>query len=329
MSKRKLFWTACLAACSLAPLPAADYLFFLEAQGIAGYSFPAAEIIYYSQHKMDSMQKPSLGFDYIQRFSSASRDVAILALQPRLALDAGDGARAEFQLYNAFLKFKARPFDLWIGHNRPHFGLASRFDQHAHLLQPLVMNGFGFDRDWGIGLERDTAGGDIGISLTTGSGMALRLRGSWLLAGRVARGVLARDNFNAGLSFGIGEILDVMGSHLLAAAPIPVRMAELDLTWLRDNWEHRVEIALADRESGPVAAVLWRVGLGLLSENRLKLEVQPALLREHGKNNLQISGGMTFLADGDWTLRAMYLYGGHDRASRLVFQVYFYKGLSF
>ena len=38
---------------------------------------------------------------------------------------------------------------------------------------------------------------------------------------------------------------------------------------------------------------------------------------------------MTFLADADWTLRAMYLYDGHNRDSRLVFQVYFYKGLVF
>jgi hypothetical protein len=328
MSERRLLCAALLAACSLAPLAAADSLFFVEAQAIAGYSFSGREWIFHSHHELEAMQKPSLGFDYLQRFSGASRDVALLALQARLALDAGEETRAELQVYNAFLKFKTRLFDLWIGHNRPHFGLAARLDQHALLLQSLAMSGFGFDRDWGVGLERDARGGDVGLSLTSGSGMSLRLRGNWLLSARLSRGVLERDNLNVGLSLAAGEVLDVMGSRLLSSEPIPVRMAGLDLTWLRDNWENRVEIALADRHAGPTAALLWRAGLGLLDEGRLKLEAQPALLREHGRFALEFSGGATYRIDADWTLRAMYRTGGHgDRGSRLVFQVYFYKGL--
>jgi hypothetical protein len=339
MCKRRLFLALWLVACSLAPLAAADFLLFFEAQGIGGYSFRLGEGIFHSQNELETMQKSSLGFDYVQRFSIAKRDVAVLSVQARLALDIlSEQSRLTYgvakktapvlQIYNAFLKFKFRPFDAWIGHNRPHFGLASQFDQHAHLLQPLVMSGFSFDRDWGVGLERDTASGDFGISLTSGSGMSLRLRRNWLLAARLAEGILERDNFNIGLSFGFGKVLDVMGNYLLSDTLVPIRMAELDMTWLYDNWENRLEIALGDRILGPVAAVLWRVGLNLLRENRLKLEVQPALLVDKGRRNLNFSAGLTFLANADWTLRAMYLYDRRFRDSQLVFQIYFYKGLA-
>jgi len=340
MFKSRLLWAVCLAACFLLPLAAADHLFFIELQGIGGYSFRQKDIIWYSQNELETMQKSSLGFDYVQRFTIAKRDIAVLSVQARLALDIlseqsrlfyGVENKVEpvLQIYNAFLKFKTRPFDIWIGHNRPHFGLASKFDQHAHLLQPLVMNGFSFDRDWGIGLQRDAAGGDFGISLTAGSGMSLRMKRNWLVAARLAKGVLEKDNFNIGLSFGFGKILDVMGNYLLSDTLLPIRMAELDMTWVYNNWENRIELALGDRQLGPVLAVLWRLGLNLLSENRLKLEVQPALLMDEDRRNLNFSAGLTFLANADWTLRAMYLYDRRFRDSQLVFQIYFYKGIEF
>lgn len=340
MCKGRPLIGACLALCCLAPLAAADHLFFIELQGVGGYSFKLKDVVYHSQNELETMQKSSLGFDYVQRFSIAKKDIAILSVQARLALDilsaqsrltydVEDKVKPALQVYNAFLKFKTRSFDLWIGHNRPAFGLAYQFDQHAHLLQPLVMNGFSFDRDWGIGLEHDAAGGDFALSLTAGSGMALRLKRNWLVAGRLGKGVLEKDNFNIGLSFGFGKILDVMGNYLLSETLLPIRMAELDATWVNNNWENRVEIALGDRQLGPALAVLWRLGLNLLSENRLKLEVQPCLLRDEERSNLNFSAGLTFLANADWTLRAMYLYDRRFRDSQLVLQVYFYKGLNF
>lgn len=329
MSKKLIALAGWVVACGLGYLAAADHLFFIEAQGVAGYSFTSREIVYYSQYDLETMQKSTLGFDYVQRFSSATRDIAVLSLQTRLALDVRERVTPEFQLYNAFLKFKARPADFWIGHNRPQFGLASKFDQHAHLLQPLVMAGYGFDRDWGIGLEHDTAWGDFGMSLTSGSGMSPRFLGNWLLAGRLAKGILEKDNYNFGLSFGFGKTLDVMGNHLLSDTPLPLRLAELDLTWLKNNWENRFEFAIGQRLGGDVWAVLWRLGLGLLDENRLKLEVQPALLRENDNSFLQLSLGLTFLADADWTLRGMVIRDGRTNDSRFVFQFYFYKGLDF
>ncbi len=57
--------------------------------------------------------------------------------------------------------------------------------------------------------------------------------------------------------------------------------------------------------------------------------MQPCLLRDEERSNLNFSAGLTFLANADWTLRAMYLYDRRFRDSQLVLQVYFYKGLNF
>jgi hypothetical protein len=105
------------------------------------------------------MQKPGIGVDYVQRLSGETGDYATLALQLRLAYNQPyqelDQDQVQLQLYNAFFKYKAGFSDLWIGHNRMAFGLASYFDSHAQLLQPLIMQGYGFDRDWGVGATRD------------------------------------------------------------------------------------------------------------------------------------------------------------------------------
>src|SRR4051812_30451294 len=112
---------------------AADHLLYLEAQGIAGYSSAASKPIYYSMNKDAEMQKPSIGFDYVQKFTDGTRDVATLALQARLALVAEGGGKyhAQGQLYNGYLKVKTEAVDGWIGHNRPAFGLGSYFDSHG------------------------------------------------------------------------------------------------------------------------------------------------------------------------------------------------------
>ena len=307
----------------------ANYLFFFEAQGIVGYSAAAKKMIFYSMSQMDAMQKPGLGFDYVQRFSGAGGDIATLALQGRLAVNAEGGETVEPQLYNAFLRLKLGGSYVWAGHNRPKFGLASWFDSHGQLLQPLAMNGFGFDRDWGVGAERDFAWGNAGVSLTTGSGMPLHLKGNYFLSGRVAKGVLNRDNSMIGLSVAYGKVLDVMGYHLLSDEPALFEMLGVDAAWLRNNWEHRVEIMAGKRGDAAAWAVFWRTGVGLLEENRVKIEAQPALFRTAGKTNIQLSAGVSYLAAADWTLRAMVQRDRDMKDTRIVFQVYYYKGMRF
>ncbi len=329
MSKKVFLLALLTLGAAAAPLFASSYLFFFEAQGIAGYSSAAKKAVFYSMNLMETMQKPSLGFDYVQRFSGEAGDVAILAVQGRLAFNSEGDKTIEPQLYNAFLKFKTRAADIWIGHNRPKFGLSSYFDSHAQLLQPLAMNGFGFDRDWGVGVERDTAWGNAGLSLTTGSGMPLHFNGNFFLAARVSKGVLNRENYNIGFSAGYGKILDVMGYHLMSDEPMESALAGLDATWLWNNVENRIELIGGKKSGQDAYALFWRAGVNLLEEGRLKLEVQPVVFRTMGMTQVQFAVGATYLAHPDWTLRIMYMYDREIKDSRIIFQVYYYKGIRF
>ena len=303
-------------------------LFYLEAQGLIGYSSSLDKWIAYSLHQDDVMQKPGLGFDYVQRFSRETGDFAVLAVQARLAWDA-EGEKLEPQLYNAYLKFKFPGVDFWVGHNRPAFGLSSAFDIHSQILPTLVMYGYGYDRDWGAGLGRDFSRGSWGVSLTTGSGMPLRFGDNYLFSGRLSLGVLSRDNWSLGLSAAYGEALETMGYNFMSADPLPFRMAGVDISHVRNNLENRFE-AMAGRKFGLDAwAVFWRLGVNLLEEERLKWEIQPVFMREEGKNLLQLGTGLSFVATGDLTLRAMYTYDREANDSRVVFQIYYYKRIIF
>ena len=168
----------CLVFLCLTGLAAAsDQLLYFEAQGIAGYSTELGKPIYYSMNPDAEMQKPSLGFDYLKRFSGESGDWGTFALQFRAALtvngiDKADSVKWEPQVYNAYLKVKTPGPYVWVGHNRPAFGLGSYFDSHGLLLRTLPIQGFGYDRDWGGGLYKDFSWGDISASLTAGSFLA-------------------------------------------------------------------------------------------------------------------------------------------------------------
>ena len=311
-------------------LLASSYLFYLEAQAVAGWSSAAKKAVFFTMSREEVMQKPGLGFDYVQRFSGASGDFAVLAIQGRLSVNTDWGKTLEPQIYNAYLKMKMGFADFWIGHNKPKFGISSVLDNHAPLLQPLSMMGYGFDRDWGIGLERDFAGGSAGLSLTAGSGMALKIDGSYFLASRISSGVLGQDNFSAGFSAGIGRIHDVVGYERLSETPMKFLMAGVDLTWLHDSWEHNFEVMAGRRDERLAVAVFWRTGLGLLEESRLKLEAQPVfVVRDDGTSQLQFSAGATYLAHPDWTLRTMVAYDTGMKDMKILFQIYFYKGLRF
>ena len=308
---------------------APSYLFYLEAQGVAGWSSAAKKAVFFSMSRDEVMQKPGLGFDYVQRFSGDAGDIAVLAVQGRLAVNSEGNKTFEPQIYNAYLKFKTRGGDIWIGHNRPKFGLSSYFDSHAQLLQPLSMNGFGFDRDWGVGVERDTAWGNAGLSLTTGSGMPLYFKGDYFLAARVSKGILNRENYNIGLSAGYGKLLDVMGYRLMSEEPMETALAGLDAAWLWNNVENRIELIGGKKGGQGAYALFWRAGMNLLEEGRLKLEIQPVVFRTIGLTRLQLSAGVTYLAHPDWTLRIMYMRDKEMRDSRIIFQVYYYKGIRF
>jgi hypothetical protein len=332
MSKRRLLTIFLLLAALTGSSAAGTRLLFLEFQAVGGYSSEAKKLIAFSMNPMEAMQKPSLGFDLVQRFSGKGGDFAVLAIQGRVAWnqDASDmsemGVKTfEPQLYNATLRFKLGFADVWVGHNKPRFGLSYALDSHAALLQPLVMSGYGFDRDWGFGLDKDTSWGSAGFSLTTGSGMSLRFKRSSFFAARVERGVLSRDNASGGFSVAYGKVQDVMGIHLMSDALLDFRMASFDLSWVRNNWENRVEMMGGGLDEVGVFVVFWRTSFGFLDENRLKVEAQPVVKLAKNSTHADLSFGATYALTADWTLRGLAGYNTTAKDFRVVFQIYFYK----
>jgi hypothetical protein len=307
------------------PVFASSHLFYLEAQGVIGYSSAQDKMIFYSLAQEEAMQKPSLGFDYLQKFSTESRDVASVAIQGRLALDPEGKRSFEPQLYNGFLKLKVRLVDLWLGHNRPALGLSSYFDSHGLLLTTLAMQGFGFDRDWGMGIYRDLSWGNFSFSITSGTGMPLEFKGNHLVAGRMSYGVLVRDNHNWGFSLAYGDVLETMGYHLMNPEPVTLRLVGTDFTYLWNNFENRFEIFAGEKMKEPSYALFYRVGMNLLSEGRLKVEAQPVYWKVGTNENYQLSWGISFQATADLAIRAGYTYEHPQKEHRVGLQIYYYR----
>ncbi|HPW18669.1 MAG TPA: hypothetical protein PLP83_09865, partial [Candidatus Aminicenantes bacterium] len=204
---------------------------------------------------------------------------------------------------------------------------SSVLDSHALLLPAPAMLGFGFDRDWGAGADRDTAWGGAAASLTAGSGMPLRLEGNYLAAARVFKGVLARDNYSLGLSAAHGKVLEAMGYGPPPAGPVGWTAVSLDLSHAWRNLENRAEVLLGRRDGAAMALLFWRAGLSLLAENRLKLEAQPALWRRAGAWERALAAGLTYLFNADLAGRLMVYHDSERGGARFVVQLYWYKGL--
>jgi len=310
---------------------ASQRLLYLEAQAVAGYSFHDNEVVWYSMDQMDAMQKPSIGFDFLHRLSGESGDWGLLAIQARLAYDSTYKYNIEPQLYNAYLKLKPSFGDVWLGHNKPAFGLASNLDNHGTLLQPLSMYGFGYDRDWGAGYYRDLDWGNAALSATLGSGMPFIAKGNYLLSGRLAKGDLNRDNYTAGLSASYGRTLETMGYHLDWMFDEPRRMAMLgtDGTLYSNRWENRIELLVNITDHGEmlpsymdtVFTIFYRSTVNAMDENRLKLELQYIYQHQSNEDHHFLSTGFSYQIIPDLTTR-LYLI-----ESSIVAQLYWYHNL--
>ena len=149
---RRIAAGALLFAALAGGLRAQSTLFYLELQAVGAYSTASDALELFSLMPDDAMQKPSLGFDFIHRFSGKTRDIGTLAVQARLVYDQEGDHKLQPQLYNAYFRLKTKPVNIWIGHSRPALGLSSVLDGHALLLPAPAMLGYGFDRDWGIGV---------------------------------------------------------------------------------------------------------------------------------------------------------------------------------
>ncbi len=302
-----------------------NYLLYFEAQGIAGYSSQQDKPIYYSMNPDAEMQKPGVGFDYLHRFSGESGDWGSLGIQGRLALSVfeDDTTKVEPQAYNAWFKVKTPLSDIWIGHNRPALGLGSYFDSHPLILRTLPIQGFSYDRDWGIGSSRDFSWGNLQLSATTGTGMPVYFKGNYLLAGRVAYGVINEDNYTLGLSAGYGRTLDTMGYKLRDPDPRDMRLVGGDFALLRDNLEHRFDIFAGKWLGADTVAAMYRLGYLFGPEQRMKVELQPTYWSSNGENWL-MSACFSAMVTSDLTARVMYEYNHNDDDHRAVAQLYYY-----
>jgi hypothetical protein len=325
--KKKILTTLLFGALAAVSLGAQTTLLYLELQAVGAYSTASRSFELFSLMPDDVMQKPTVGFDFVQRVSGRSRDIGVLAVQARLAYDQKGDHHLQPQLYNAFFRLKAGFADIWAGHSRPALGLSYALDSHALLLPAPAMLGYGFDRDWGVGLERDFSWGNAAASLTAGSGMPLYFKGNFLAAARVSKGVLARDNYSLGLSLAHGNILETMGYTLVEPEPFSWSAASIDASYLWRNVENRAEILLGRRDGAGMFLLFWRSGLSLLEEGRLKLEVQPALMSRGGDWDYSLASGLTYLLNADLAGRFMVLYDHGRRDARFVVQLYYYKGL--
>ena len=324
---RRIAAGALLCGALAGGLRAQSSLFYLELQAVGAYSSASDRFELFSLTAGDIMQKPGVGFDFVQRLSARSRDIGVLAVQARLVYDQEGGHKLQPQLYNAYLRLKPRFANIWVGHDRPALGLSSVLDNHALILPDPAMLGYSFDRDWGLGLDKDFAWGGVAASLTAGSGMPLYLKGNFLAAARIFKGVLARDNYSLGLSLSHGKILETMGYTLIEPEPFGWTAVSVDASHVWRNLENRAEVLVGRRDGAGTFLLFWRSGLSLLAEGRLKVEAQPVLMRRMGAWTYSFASGLTYLLNADLAGRFMVLYDRERRDARFAFQLYYYKRL--
>jgi hypothetical protein len=313
-------------------------LLYAEAQLVAGYDFSNMvrhRLQFYSMDQMDVMQKPSVGFDLVQRLSTETGDWGLLAVQARFAYDPTRNGNVEPQLYNAYLKVKPGFGDIWVGHNKPAFGLSMSLDNHGTLLQPLSMSGYGFDRDWGAGYYRDFESGNVAFSATLGAGMGIYTRGNYLFSGRFSKGDLNQQNYNVGLSASYGKILETMGYHTSDwIQPLfnDVMLAA-DASVFTGRWENRLETLWSRKvyrsifqysDTTSTYLLFHRVTLNLTAENRLKIEIQDIWDFSDPSHNTELNIGASYLLTPDLTIRSYAMDVAHPR---LVAQLYWYHKL--
>ncbi len=318
------------------PLGAENTLLFWEAQMVGAYDNEAEDLQWYSHHPHHAMQKPSLGFDLIKRFGSEYGDWGLLALQYRVAYQNDQKPRFASQLYNAYFKLKTEPVDIWIGSNKPATGLSYSLDNHAALLSDMTAKVFTYDRDWGIGAEKDYGLLKPAISITNGSGMRIyNEKGNYLLASRLGIGNFNKSNYNMGISAAQGKVLEAMGYTLghpdgQTGEYILHNMSYggLDGSIRYRNYELKTDLLAGEFYHEPAYAALLRGTINLMEEDKLKLEGQILHSRQVKKDITNYAAAVAYQISPDITLRTMADYHVQNENWRIVAQIYLYKPFS-
>lgn len=311
-----------------AGLPAQSRIIFAEAQLAGSWESLSGDFRPYTVHPHEVMQKPSLGFDLVQRLGNREKDWGYLAVQARVAYTDSTASHLEPQLYNAFLNIKTDPFDLWLGHNKPALGLARGWDNHAQVLTDNTMSGLVFDRDWGVGISADRGNPTLEASLTTGSGMSLYWDESWLLAARAGLGDYNSDYFSAHLGGAVGNVFKTMGYNIMHnKVPHRLILGGVDLSRRIMNWELRGDALYGSFHDDPAYTALARIIWYPMPEDRVVLAIQGQAQELKGSALQNYSFGVEYRISADLTLRGAYTLQQPTRSHTLALQVYFLKAL--
>jgi hypothetical protein len=286
----------------------------------------------------DAMQKPSIGFDWLQRFANSERDVAIASIQFRMATNVAVKTPFEPQLYNAWLKYKSKLGDISVGHLKPASGLSYTLDNHALILPDMTMYNITYDRDWGALYSKDTTWGNVSASATNASGMNFYNRdGNYLTALHAAFGVLNEDNFSVGATLQKGVDLVGMGYHfhktpndLKKPKLHPQTAVGIDGQFRLNNLESAFDTYYGKFLYKEAYSILWRNGYNLLPEEKLKVEGQGIWRLFEGKHFVDYTAGLTYKLTPDLALRVMYDsqdFTNADEYYKVIAQVYYYKQL--
>jgi hypothetical protein len=325
-----------LFALTLQTLGADEQLLFVEGQMVGGYSSLDNDLVLYSHHFKDAMQKPSLGFDYIRKFNNGYRDTGTLAIQYRVAYNRSISPRFESQIYNLYYKHKFPGFDVWLGSNKPAAGLPSYSDNHASLLSDMTMKVFNYDRDWGVGADLDKDWWRVSISATNGAGMRIyNKHGNYMLAARAGIGNFNKSNYTFGVTGVQGRVLEAMGYNLghidtgngeYTVHPETYGGVDGSVRYL--NYTLKFD-ALAGRfYDMPARALMVRAGANFLPEDKLTFEAQYLYSKHAIYTNTDLSGAIGFRITPDFTLRAMGNYHLQDSSWKVIGQIYYYKALN-
>jgi hypothetical protein len=286
-------------------------LLFVEMQGIVGYH---NKPVFHSYDESMPMQKSSLGIDYIRKFSS-DRELGTVALQLRLAYD-GD---LEWQLYNAYFKFKTKnSLNIWVGHKNLSFGLSSYLDTHSDILATLPMYGIGLDKDTAIGLSKDLPKGDFALTFSSGS-EKLGKSGGGLISGRISYGILNYDGHNLGISILRGKI---KYQHMMDK--MSVFLGGIDFAYDYTYFEHRLQL-FAGKEDRGLWGIFYRLSAKLLDEGRLRLDGQ-VFYRKSRESFYELAFGPSYRLNSYFDVKFAYAYQQNDQRS--VFQLYYYFPVS-
>jgi hypothetical protein len=213
---------------------------------------------------------------------------------------------------------------MWLGHNKPAYGLNAILDTHSALIQTLTAEGIGFERDWGMGLYSTYGEGDISVTFTSGSGYMIYLSGNYLINTRLSYGILERDNYTVGMSFGNGQIYDMVDYHRMSDILYPSTSGGVDFSWNLKRFEVKFEASIGTMGSNDVNGTLLRIGYNLIPKNKLKIEVQPVLSRTIDEGPAyKMYSGISYALTDYLAIRAMYEYNNFTNDHTTITQVYF------